>query len=382
MKVLVDDLVERGYFGVILTGGEPTLHDGLPEITAYARDQGLHVRMITNGHRLADEDFARRLAEAGLQHVHVSVYSHKPEVEEQLRGMPKTLGRAFRAVDNANRFGITVNINCVINRLNCDHLHETIAYWIENHPHVRHFIWNNLDPSMGRAEVNQGQFLHRLGDFEWSLHEACRLLDESGRTFRVEKVPLCYMTDYAWASTETRKIVKGEERIVHFLDDKQTVRQTDWGHLYAEACRACSLQEICGGLFDRGNGYDPDELSPVFVSRDRIVERIIQDPADPSYKLRSLAAWNRDFERRVDEARREAEAGAGDRDGSSVEEVREGVAGQPMSVGQVTTDSLRLFERKRRIESKQAERKGFTIETDKVTRQAVDRGADDASPTA
>jgi hypothetical protein len=42
MRVLVDDLVARGYFGVILTGGEPTLHPELPRIAAYAAGQGLH----------------------------------------------------------------------------------------------------------------------------------------------------------------------------------------------------------------------------------------------------------------------------------------------------------------------------------------------------
>jgi hypothetical protein len=40
---------------------------------------------------------------------------------------------------------------------------------------------------------------------QWSLHRALKLLHQSGRTFRVEKVPLCYMGDFAWASTETRK---------------------------------------------------------------------------------------------------------------------------------------------------------------------------------
>ena len=99
------------------------------------------------------------------------------------------------------------------------------------------------------------------------------------------------MTEFAWASTETRKIVKGEERIVHFLDTKQTVRQTNWEHIYADACESCSLRTICGGLFDRGNAYDPAELYPVFVSRDGIVEAIIKDPHDPSYPLRTLDAW-------------------------------------------------------------------------------------------
>lgn len=282
MKVLVDDFVARGYFGVILTGGEPTLHPELPRITAYARQCGLHVRMITNGTRLADPAFAKAMGEAGLQLVHVSVYSVLPEVEAELRGTEGTLDKAFGAIDQAHANGIEVNVNCVINRLNADHLHHNVRYFLEHHPHVRHFVWNNLDPSMGRAETNAERFTPRLADFELSLHRALRLLHRSGRTFRVEKVPLCFMTDFAWASTETRKIVKREERIVHFLDDKQTVRQTEWGHIYADDCGVCSLREICGGLFDRGGGYDPRELTPVFVDPKPIVRRILEDPADPS----------------------------------------------------------------------------------------------------
>lgn len=347
MRVLVDDFVERGYFGVILTGGEPTLHPELPRITAYAREQGLHVRMITNGHRLADEAFARELAEAGLQLVHVSVYSVRPEVEERLRGASGTLERAFAAVDNAHRFGVEVNVNCVINALNADHLDENIRYWMTHHPHVRHFVWNNLDPSMGRAEVNQAEFTPRLADFELSLSRAMRLLHRSGRTFRVEKVPLCYMTDFAWASTETRKIVKGEERIVHFLDAKQTVRQTDWEHVYAPSCDVCTLREICGGLFDRGAAYDPAELAPVFVDRDAIVRAIIEDQSDPSYAFRSLDAWREDFERRKDETR----AGA----------VEVPAAERP-PVGRVTDRGERLYQAKRKAERDKARRYGVRQE--------------------
>lgn len=352
MKVLVDDFVQRGYFGVILTGGEPTLHPELPRIAAYANEQGLHVRMITNGTRMADPNFARDMASAGLKLVHVSVYSVRPEVEERLRGASGTLEKAFQAVENAHRFGIEVNINCVINKLNADHLDEGIAYWIKVHPYIHHFIWNNLDPSMGRAEVNQDQFTPKLADFEVSLARALRMLHRSGRTFRVEKVPLCYMTEFAWASTETRKIVKGEERIVHFLDQKQTVRQTDWGHIYAEGCSVCTLRPICGGLFDRGNGYNPAELSPVFVPMDPIVEHIISDPGDPSYPLRTLPAWRADFEKRLAEAR--------DTPPHPREEPPQEPGAAP--VGVITPESLRRFQSKRESEARKAQATGIVIE--------------------
>ncbi len=358
MKVLVDDFVRREYFGVILTGGEPTLHPELPKIAEYASAQGLHVRMITNGSRLADREFAREMADAGVKIVHVSVYSVRLDVEEVLRGTPNTLEKAFAAVRNAHDHGIEVNINCVINKLNADHLHENIDYWIEHHPYIRHFVWNNLDPSMGRAEVNQARFTPRLADFEVSLQKALRRLYSTGRTFRVEKVPLCYMTEFAWASTETRKIVKGEERIVHFLDKKQTVRQTDWEHIYSEACDHCSLRPICGGLFDRGNAYDPNELYPVFVSMEAIVEKIITDPSDPSYPLRRLSDWKRNFDIRLQEAKGNPPK-IRDVFDDTVEVMRDHDA---PTVGLITEQGVRKFEAKRRAESRKAEALGVTME--------------------
>lgn len=357
MALLVDDLVDRGYFGVVLTGGEPTLHPELPKITAYARERGLHVRMITNGWRLADADFARDLAEAGLELVHVSVYSVREDIEEAIRGVSGTLERAHAALENAGRFGIDANVNCVINRMNADHLDENVRVLVERHPNIHHFVWNNLDPSMGRAEVNQSPFVPRLADFELSLHRALRFLMKSGRTFRVERVPLCYMTDFAWASTETRKIVKGEERVVHFLDAKQTIRQTDWEHIYTEGCGVCSLRNVCGGLFGRGQAYDPAELSPVFVPLGPVVEQIISDPSDPSYPLRTYAEWKPDFDRRIAEARA-SDKGERDHDAPPAR-MRDPDA---PAVGMVTEDSLRKYARLRAAEGRKAERHNVALE--------------------
>ncbi len=343
MQLLVDDFVRRGYFGVILTGGEPTLHPELPEVAAYAAQQGLHVRMITNGSRLADPAFAGAMARAGLKLVHVSVYSVRPEVEARLRGSEGTLARAFAAIDNAARCGIEVNVNCVINRLNAEHLDENIRYFLQHHPQVRHFVWNNLDPSMGRAEVNQEQFTPRLADFERSLGRAMRLLHRSGRSFRVEKVPLCYMGEFGWASTETRKIVKGEERIVHFLDAKQTVRQTDWEHRYAPGCAVCSLRPICGGLFDRGDAYDPAELAPQFIDPEPVVRAILEDPRDPSFSRVSLAQWRAAFSGRVKET-----GSIGQVDG--------------LAVGALSPEGERLYAAKRRAEGRKAGALGVAME--------------------
>jgi MoaA/NifB/PqqE/SkfB family radical SAM enzyme len=272
----VDDFAARGYFGVILTGGEPSLSSIVPDVTRYAIGKGLHVRMITNGSRLSNADVAESFVGAGLRHFHVSIHSCREELEDWLTGVRGSFALAMQAVENLGALGAVVNVNTVINRFNADHLDETVRALTQRFPFIRHFVWNNLDPSMGRAETNRDT-AHRLADFELSLARAMRFLHKSGRTFRVERVPLCYMAEFAHCSTETRKIVKGEERIVHFLDSKGTVRQTDFRHPKSDVCKACTLDEICGGLFELGDHYDRGELHPVFVSKEDIVRKVLAE---------------------------------------------------------------------------------------------------------
>ncbi len=272
-RAQVDDLVARDYFGVILTGGEPSLSPLGVDIAAYANAAGLEVRMITNGSRLGDAALVASYMEAGCRHFHVSLQSLSAELHDFLTGVKGSHGHALAAIDELGRAGATVDINTVINAFNADQLDANVRWSTRRFPFVHHYVWNNLDPSMGRAETNRDT-AHRLADFELALARAMRVLDRAGKSFRVERVPLCYMTEYAHCSTETRKIVKGEERIVHFLDDKGMVHQTDFVHAKAEVCHSCTLDSICGGLFDLGEHYDLAELYPVFVDPTPILATI------------------------------------------------------------------------------------------------------------
>jgi hypothetical protein len=80
------------------------------------------------------------------------------------------------------------------------------------------------------------------------------------------------------------------------------------------------------------------------------VEKIIQDPHDPSYPFRTLEAWRKDFEARLAAAKESSRLG-----------VQMRVEGAP-AVGLVTEQGLRLFEAKRRAEGKKAAEIGLEME--------------------
>lgn len=276
-KKTVDDYIKLGYEGLIWTGGEPTLYPHLVELIQYAKDKNIHSRLITNGQKICNYKYFKRLADAGLDHVNISLFSHRPKMQAFLTKKKDSFKNIVKALRNAEKLGITVNINTVINKYNSDHLSEVVKFVVEEFPFVRHFVWNNMDPLMNRASKNIDT-IPTLNGFELELHQAMKFLDQSGRTFRVERVPLCYMVEYGDRSTETRKIVKKEERSVHFLDDARgRVRQTDWQHGKAECCKVCKLNNICAGLWQMDKYYFSKELYPVFVDPKIIEKRILED---------------------------------------------------------------------------------------------------------
>ncbi len=268
-------LLKSGYDGVILTGGEPTLHPQLPEIIRSCVGVGIAVRMITNGQTTANRRYLRSLMEAGLGHLHVSIHSMRESVQAYLTGNKESLKNIKKTLRNTDTLGLSCDVNTVICAQNAAHLDENVIRIVDGFPHIRHFVFNMIDPKMNRVEENP-HTVARLADVELPLFRALRFLSSTDRTYRVERLPLCYMTDFAFSSTETRKIVKREERTVHFLDEKGSIRQTDFYHEKGAVCRRCFLERICAGLYDLGGRYCEKELYPVFISPEGIIEMIIK----------------------------------------------------------------------------------------------------------
>jgi len=106
------------------SGGEPTLRDDLPELIRFAKEAGCsYTQVNTNGIRLAeDPDYAKRLADAGLDIVFLQFDGTREDIYETLRGAPllKTKLEAIRLCA-ALRVGVTL-VPTVVKGVNSDDL--------------------------------------------------------------------------------------------------------------------------------------------------------------------------------------------------------------------------------------------------------------------
>lgn len=279
-KKYITNYAKKAYRGVLFTGGEPTLHADLGEMIAYAGKKGIQSRVITNGQKTSDLNYLKLLQNKGLGHLMLSLYSHKSKVQGFLSSNNESLANIIKTLKNAVKLDIRVDIITVINRYNANHLSDIVQWLVKEFSFINHFVWNNLDSLNNKASQNPDT-IPSLNDFELQLHKAVVFLEANQKTFRVERVPLCYLSNFEHCSTETRKIVKNEERAIYFLDDKGYTKQKGkrgfLGYKKSDCCRICFLNSICAGLHAGGKFYSLGELYPVFIEKEAVVRMILKN---------------------------------------------------------------------------------------------------------
>jgi len=113
---LVDDLARFGSPVILFSGGEPLMRHDLPDIAAYAVDQGMRAVISTNGTLITTKK-AKDLMKIGLSYVGVSLDGME-DVNDHFRGIKGAFSDALRGIRNCQDAGLKVGLRFTVNRLN------------------------------------------------------------------------------------------------------------------------------------------------------------------------------------------------------------------------------------------------------------------------
>jgi heme b synthase len=125
-KALLDDIASFANPVIILTGGDPLMRDDIWEIVDHAVGTGLRVVMSPNG-TLVTPEVARRMKEAGIPRISISIDFPTADLHDKFRGVPGAFDGAVRGVKTAIEAGVQVQINTTVTRLNVDYLDDMLA---------------------------------------------------------------------------------------------------------------------------------------------------------------------------------------------------------------------------------------------------------------
>ena len=99
---------------ISFTGGEATLRADLCELISHGKELGFRVNLISNGVRVGDPRFARRLADAGLDSAQISLEAGEPLLHDEIVGRPGAFEQTVRAVRNLRQLGLHVHTNTTL----------------------------------------------------------------------------------------------------------------------------------------------------------------------------------------------------------------------------------------------------------------------------
>lgn len=157
-----------------LMGGEPTVRRDLPDIIKTLRELGHRPTILTNGLRLGNFDYCKRLRDAGLRSLNISMNGADDDEVYIIMDELRCAERKMQALKNVIELNMFININCIIQKGVNDHVPKRLVDIFQQefngHPGVLRF--RNVG-QIGRHSLNH--------DENYSFDELIQLIAEVTR---------------------------------------------------------------------------------------------------------------------------------------------------------------------------------------------------------
>ena len=168
---VIDKLWDVGVPHIVFTGGEPTLYDGLEKLVAQTEEHGQVTGMITNGRALRTPGYLKELVRLGLDHVQITVLSHREEVHDRLAGSKGAWKETIEGLKVALSEDLYVSSNTTIMRSNAADIEETMRFLVRLG--VKNIAFNSIIRA-GKGEEAEGITYYELTDLLVKLREIAK----------------------------------------------------------------------------------------------------------------------------------------------------------------------------------------------------------------
>jgi pyrroloquinoline quinone biosynthesis protein E len=135
-----------GVLQVHLSGGEPAARRDLEQIVAAARDAQLYANLITSAVGIT-ADRMRALADAGLDHVQISIQDSEEKSADHIAGYQGASQRKRALAAEVVKLGLPLTINMVVHRANIERIEPMVDLALDlgatriEIAHVQYYGW-------------------------------------------------------------------------------------------------------------------------------------------------------------------------------------------------------------------------------------------------
>ena len=257
VKSILNELKSDGCNLIFFNGGEPTIRSDFLELVRYAKAIGIqHVCVTSNGRMFYYKEFAKEVAQAGLELAIISIHGADSKTHDFLTQTPGSFAQTIQGMQNLIDAGVLVTSNTTIVKQNYKQLPRIISMLSKFKLGWKQFI---LVHPGGAAWQNFEMVVPTITEVTPYLHKALSM--KSAVNVGVEGIPYCFMQGYESfvKESQTRKLVGLGFRI----DDVPKSRKEE-AKIKSPECSGCRYNDECEGVWRAyAERYGLGELKPV-----------------------------------------------------------------------------------------------------------------------
>lgn len=212
-----------------ITGGEPTLRNELFEVFDYINKNNpeLYTFIVTNGVRLADKNYAKRLLETLPKNymIGIAMYADYPSLHDFITRMKGSFEYTVKGIKNMLELGLNIEIRYIISRLNYKRLPKFAEFCTKHFKDVKRYILINMKYT-GNAYIARKILFVKISDVVPYAIKAVEIFWEKNENVRLYHFPLCILPE------KYREIAMG-------------VTKEEEELTFAPQCEKCKLKEKC-----------------------------------------------------------------------------------------------------------------------------------------
>lgn len=233
--------------GIVLSGGEPTIHPDFIKILKYLNSKEKYVTILSNGSKLSNSDFVNKIKEnfdVSRLNIVMTVYNFNKKRHDEGTGIKGSFKNTLKAFDVLIENNIKVTLKHCISKENYKKLPKFFCYFQKRLPTNISFQLTTLDFSgINKKQKKNNYFTY--SETKKYLNKALKKFNNK-RKLAIVNMPFCAIDSKYWNyiikkqknAYEGYKSIKLQSRNVNY----------DCG-CFSKLCLNCKMYEECPGIY-------------------------------------------------------------------------------------------------------------------------------------
>jgi MoaA/NifB/PqqE/SkfB family radical SAM enzyme len=258
----------RGRTYLEFIGGEMTIRPDFLYLIRSAKKLGFEtIMMATNGRMLSYFDYAKSLADAGLNSVVFSIHGHNAKEHDKLTQAKGSFGQLMKGLDNMKKLlgERRLGTNTTIVKQNYKDIEKIGKLILKKGLRNSEFIF--VDCNEGGAYNDFNKFVPKIS-LAAPYIKKCLAMGKKAQAahWHIRYVPLCYFPDYLEQISELDEIKRfqTEHLAPDFINLEVERSRPEAGRVKTKKCAGCKLHGQCEGIWKNYyEHYGDSELKPL-----------------------------------------------------------------------------------------------------------------------